>query len=85
MQGGGLLPFFRMAYVTIGQTKTVVRHPLQNNAPVWVERGTAKAIEVQMYVLGTFLHKEQTPASVTHALTSELQQKTCELRFETRK
>lgn len=74
-----------MAYVTIGQTKTVVRHPLQNNAPAWVECSTVKAIENQMYVLGTFLFKEQTPLSVTQTFRSETQQEWCEVGFKTRK
>ena len=34
--------FFRMAYVTVGQRETVVKHPLQSNGPAWVERETAK-------------------------------------------
>lgn len=50
-----------MAYVTVGQSETVVKHPLQNNAPAWVERRAAEDTEVQMYTLGTFLSKEQPP------------------------
>lgn len=34
--------FFRMAYATVGQRETVVKHPLQSNGPAWVERETAK-------------------------------------------
>lgn len=40
--------FFRMAYVTAGQGETVVKHPLQNNAPAWAECVSAKDTEVQM-------------------------------------
>lgn len=55
LQGGGLLPSSEQAYVTVGQSKTVVKHPLQGNACPWVEHGAAKDAEVQMQTLGTFL------------------------------